>query len=944
MLSVLSSWMENGICTISKSLILRQIIQSLCYTAITYILLSACFVPQICAYANKSAGQPDPTTNRVDGPHGNINYLTLILYQAMLNEKLSKNDVKFDPVFKYQLRDNQVGDSLRPIEGESIYRSGYFYPSDAFKDGAKIGPSYFCLTGNKTLKFPDWLIEAGFTADEPEVWMGLRHFYDPTTGNGLTDFSHDWITQSGNVAVNNVLGRPDMDARTWAMTGPADQKFAANPWSWKQGIESMRNALAQTKSPALRDAQFVIAWRALGETMHLLADMTVPAHVRNDSHPGIYEYAGMAQDMYELFVTEKLIKSIWNKTIAQKKMVPAVRDAISWNLLEDMDKIDHPPSLFLCLATYTNRNFFSADTVSGSATYDGQRFEILNANGQNPYPEPKLELLNAKASKDRILWPETIYYRDFPMGSMTEANKIKHLPIVQLSWAASQGLFELAKGPVSYNGFTDSFLVNQAMAEHLLPIAIYANTKLLDWYLPRLEIVLKTLNIDQAILTGIIKHHPYGVHPKDKPLIFNLPEGDQWSRFHELYIDGKKLFFDQYTLKIQQNRIFVDLKKLKELKLTASSQVSLVLDMGGIRIRSGIITAAEDCGYWVLSDIKENDEKYKWEGEGVKSSHEPGKNKINGQVNISVPKSVSYSVDSELSWESMPKVIPTGGRWAIEYQGKTQSSGQANTDENDPGYYRSSYSVVRAFPGPTHGIFHIDYRHDQALSNKGDCLAGGIISKSGLVSSGKGHIKPGQSGAKKAILQFYLASPTWRDPSDNSLMRPDEFYTLTGETPAGKLRQVYAYRFVKKLNKNQQQSLEQTLSSQAYNGLAKLPKINFNSGGTAASVTDNAAPAGNGDPKLTTLHHVPGTMKKQEPIVFKVDVVNPPESASYTWWMEEVFSNQSKSPPQPTAWTGIPEIRYTYGSSGTYHLTVWLKNKKTGKFVAKQSWQINIGD
>ncbi|MFH2059409.1 MAG: PKD domain-containing protein [Pseudomonadota bacterium] len=942
MLSVLSSWMESGICTISKSLILKQTIRSLSYTTITFILLSACFVPQICAYANKTMGQPDPTTNRVDGPHGNINYLTLILYQAMLNEKLSKNDVKFDPVFKYQLRDNPMGDSLRTIEGESIYRSGYFYPSDVFKDGAKIGTSYFCLTGNKTLKFPDWLIEAGFTADEPEVWMGLRHFYDPITGKGLTDFSHDWVTQSGNVAVNNVLGRPDMDARTWAMIGPADQEFAANPWSWEKGIESMRNALAQTKSPALRDAQFVIAWRALGETMHLLADMTVPAHVRNDSHPGIYEYAGMAQDMFELFVTEKLIKSVWNKTIGQKKISSAVRDAISWNLLEDMDKIDHAPNLFLCLATYTNRNFFSADTVSGSATYDGQSFEIINANGQNPYPEPKLELLNAKASKDRILWPETIYYRNFPMGSLTQANKIKHLPIVQLSWAASQGLFELAKGPVSYNGFTDSFLVNQAMAEHLLPIAIYANTKLLDWYLPRLEIVLKTLNIDQSTLTGIIKHHPYGVHPKDKPLIINLPEGDQWGRFHELYIDGKKLFFDQYTLKVQQNQIFVDLKKLKEPKLTASSQVSLVLDMGGIRIRSGAIMAAEDRGYYVLTDVKEKDEKYKWEGPGFKSSHEPGKNKIWGAVSINIPKMVSYSVDSELSWETMPKVIPTGGRWEIEYHGKTRSSGETDTDENDVSSYRPSSGV-------RHGVFHIDYRHDQAVSSNGDCLTGGIISKSGLLSSGQGNIKAGQSGAKKAAIQFYLASTTWRDSMTGGQRRADELFILTGETPAGKLRQEYAYRFVKKLDKDQQQLLEQTLSSQAYKGTAKMPKIDFKSGSTAAAVSDNSANNNSaGDeaqaPKLTALHYVPGTIKKQEPVVFKVDVVNPPESVSYTWWMNDNVSSQDKSPPQPTAWTEKPEVRYTYARAETCYITVWMKNKKTGKFVAKQSWKINIGD
>ncbi|MBU1196623.1 MAG: hypothetical protein KKD32_02510 [Proteobacteria bacterium] len=943
MLSVLSFWTENGTCTISKSSMPHYIIRSILTSVVALILIFSCFNQQLWAYANKSKGQPDQTTNRVDGPHGKINFLSLLLYQSMLEKKQLKTNVTFDPVFRYQFRDNPVGQSARILEGESIYRSGYFYPNDAFKEGARIGPTYFCLTGNKKLKFTDWLIEAGFTADEPEVWMGLRHFYDPTTGKGLTDFSHDLITESGNVAVNEVLGRPDMDARTWALTGPADQKFAANPWSWEKGIEAMRKALAQTRSPELRDAQFVIAWRALGETMHLLADMTVPAHVRNDSHPGVYDYAGMAPDIYETFVTEQLIQSVWNKIIGNKSIDPALRDAVSWNMLQDMDKTIQPPDLFHCLATYTNSHFFSADTVSGTVEHGGQKVQILNANGQNAYPDPKLALCNPVVSKDRLLWPDTIYYQDFPMGSLTQTNKIKKIPVAQLSWTVSQGWFEFGKKSVQYNGFTASSLVNQAMAEHLLPIAIYANSKLIDWYLPRLEIVLDSLNLDKATLTGMIRHHPYGVHPQSTPLMFNLPEGGQWVRFHELYVDGKKLFADQYKLKIQNNQISVDLSPLKKPALTASSRVSMSLDMGGIRIQSGSIAPTEDCGYWVFTQIKETDEKFKWHGNGAKSTHEPGKNKISGSVNIQIPKLINYSVQSEIQWGDMPEVIPTGGRWAMEYQGKTESSGKPSTEVNDPNRYQISSGMTSAFPGPRHGEFQIDYRHEEAVSTQGPTLDGGIVSSSGLLNSGKGQIRAGQAGAKKAIIQFYLAAPSWRDSMTGGQRKPTEFFILTAQTPAGKVRQMYAYRFVKKLDPDQQKLLAQTLESPSYQGAVKQPKINFNSGATASAMHDSASsPTQKGGPKLTALRYVPARPKKQEPVVFKIEVVNPPESASYTWWMSGDVPADPKSAPQPTAWTDKPELRFTYGSAGTCQVTVWMKDKKTQQFVARQSWKIHI--
>ncbi|MDD9303989.1 MAG: hypothetical protein HUK40_17240 [Desulfobacter sp.] len=265
----------------------------------------------------------------MNGPHGKINFLALRFYEAWLVEKKKKNRVKFDPVFNYRFTGTKLGPSFRKIEGESVIRAGWFYPHDEFLDKDDYGAASFCLMGNKKLTFADWLIEGGFSADEPEIWMGLRHFFDPITGLYLTDFSHDWTTTIGNETVKRLTGRPEMDARTWALVGPAKNNFKPNPWTWEKGIGYMQKALACTDSPGKKDDLYAAAWRCLGETMHLMVDMTVPAHVRNDSHPGIWDKKnGLAPDPYEDFANEELIRAVWKKKLGTRETFPAIRDAV----------------------------------------------------------------------------------------------------------------------------------------------------------------------------------------------------------------------------------------------------------------------------------------------------------------------------------------------------------------------------------------------------------------------------------------------------------------------------------------------------------------------------------------------------------------------------------------------------------------------------------------
>jgi len=196
----------------------------------------------------------------------------------------------------YLIRDRR---SLRKLTGQSVIQSGRWHND--------------IVQGNKQQSFFEWICDGGYTADEPECFMSLRHFYDPTRPAGqryLTDINTmaEWFVwmqkkfplSGGRDDID--LKNPMMDARHWALRG--------SPFSWDRGVKDMQAAFIET-DPEKKDRLFARAWRCLGETMHLLADMTVPAHVRDDGHP-LAPYAGpLRTDPYEDAIGREQVKTVF---------------------------------------------------------------------------------------------------------------------------------------------------------------------------------------------------------------------------------------------------------------------------------------------------------------------------------------------------------------------------------------------------------------------------------------------------------------------------------------------------------------------------------------------------------------------------------------------------------------------------------------------------------
>lgn len=150
-----------------------------------------------------------------------------------------------------------------------------------------------------------WIEKGAIEEDTPTRW--LNHFYDPIYNRGI------WF------------GQQELSAKEWHNNGVAQKNFSLGDYSLNRALTDYRAGSREE------------AFKGLGHLIHLLSDMTVPAHTRDDIH--------VIGDSYEQFV-----KNNW-QTIA------SVLPAPEYNPISDLKKA------FDDLANYSNNNFYSDDTI-----------------------------------------------------------------------------------------------------------------------------------------------------------------------------------------------------------------------------------------------------------------------------------------------------------------------------------------------------------------------------------------------------------------------------------------------------------------------------------------------------------------------------------------------------------------------------------------------------
>ncbi len=409
--------------------------------------------------------------------------------------------------------------------------------------------------GDRKGRWGWWVEEGGYTADEPELYASFRHFYDPKAVNGvtyLTDHLQDmerYYTYLGRGSGEGVVN-PHIDAREWAIAGPARNGLFENEYSWKKGVEYMREAF-QTTAPT-KDRTFVKAWRALGETMHLMGDMSCVPHVRNDSHPAL-AVGSATLGVGNLDTNQGLLRSDPYETLCREAMIE--RNAglpVEADAQRRIAQAKDPMLLFYGVAGWTQDNFFSADTISGQ---DAKGRTVKSANGNPDYPSPKLSPSQYDA--------RTGYY--------TRSIGGKSVRTAHETWLGAMGWGT----PLHATAISLGCVEDQASLA--IPVALESNRKLLDWFVPRVEVKLTNWDANAKVLTGTVTHKPHG--PYTVPLTYNAGRSQSFN----LRLDGSLQDWDKVKLQIASGRITADLSRLK---LKDGAQVALELELGGLVIRS----------------------------------------------------------------------------------------------------------------------------------------------------------------------------------------------------------------------------------------------------------------------------------------------------------------------------------------------------------------------
>src|SRR3989338_8240858 len=190
---------------------------------------------------------------------------------------------------------------------------------------------FYNLNFSKKLNNQDktWLIQGSM--DEDQGMRPMNHFYDPVHNIGMAGFptSKQWAMSSGAQS-NLAMSNNSIAQSAGVIKSPDDFSYERAMNDYAQGDRQR-------------------AMLAFGHLLHLLEDMGVPDHTRNDPHPPV----GTFGSPYE---HEMAKWSPDNFNVASKFKKEGLKPVILANLGEYFDKI----------AKYSNGNFFSKDTINDS--------------------------------------------------------------------------------------------------------------------------------------------------------------------------------------------------------------------------------------------------------------------------------------------------------------------------------------------------------------------------------------------------------------------------------------------------------------------------------------------------------------------------------------------------------------------------------------------------
>lgn len=331
---------------------------------------------------------------------------------------LEKNNKSNFSMKKFKLYEFNL-DKVK-LRGNYISKPGLFNPSEVdrfHEDLANWMYSETIYTEDVGEKTPvDWIAHGGYSADVPEVPASFRHFYDPTRADGSRHLTDDVNSKLLNW-IQNKFTNPNTDGVSWAIGKSGNFGVLEHNYTWENGKLFVKGALEE-KDAEKRKALMAKAWRSLGETLHMIADNGCPSHVRNDAHPSIpfkmMSYFGNP-DTYEEMMAEFQTSNDGGLDEFQRGKVDADL-ALKFEKSATIRDVAHQ------LALFTNENFFTTETISGT-DWKGNEVKPLT-HPEYVYNSPKLSAATYKnnyyrrkiGNNEVLLCTDTWFFSKYPVS------------------------------------------------------------------------------------------------------------------------------------------------------------------------------------------------------------------------------------------------------------------------------------------------------------------------------------------------------------------------------------------------------------------------------------------------------------------------------------------------------------------------------------------------
>lgn len=215
-----------------------------------------------------------------------------------------------------------------------------------------------------------WMKAGSTIEDEDGREWAIRprhHFHDPTRNAGLDNqWDHpNWEDYACTWTGFDLTGE---SAQHWAAVGTAEKEPTTNEHRWGKAREEFYKVLVENDA-STREEALAKAFLNLGHVLHLIEDMGVPAHTRNDFLFGHYRSWHDHGNPFEGWVEEQIIangdQSLWSGTgpvVFGELAEYFDADAYTGGYLGDGIT---PPEGLWGLSECTNYQFLSLSTMFG---------------------------------------------------------------------------------------------------------------------------------------------------------------------------------------------------------------------------------------------------------------------------------------------------------------------------------------------------------------------------------------------------------------------------------------------------------------------------------------------------------------------------------------------------------------------------------------------------